>query len=99
MLSCKSKGRFLDPKNFIEKISKLPVNNILLESGPNLFSSFVDHDLIDEIIFYVSPKKLGKQAEYFYNGRKKINFFDNKQFDIVEKTLVGKDKKITLRKK
>ena len=47
----------------------------------------------------MSPEKLGKQAEYFYNGRKKINFFDNKQFDIVEKTLVGKDKKITLRKK
>ena len=99
LLNCKSYGQFLDPKNFVEKISKFPVNNILLESGPNLFSSFVDHDLIDEIIFYVSPEKLGKQAEYFYNGRKKINFFDNKQFDIVEKTLVGKDKKITLRKK
>ena len=99
LLNCKSYGQFLDPKNFVEKISKLPVNNILLESGPNLFSSFVDHDLIDEIIFYVSPEKLGKQAEYFYNGRKKINFFDNKQFDIVEKTLVGKDKKIILRKK
>ncbi len=54
---------------------------------------------IDEIIFYVSPKKLGKQAEYFYNGRKKINFFDNKQFDIVEEIQVGKDKKIILRKK
>ena len=54
---------------------------------------------IDEIIFYVSPEKLGNQAEYFYNGRKKINFFDNKQFDIVEKIQVGKDKKIVLRKK
>ena len=99
LLNCKSSGEYLDPKNFVEKISKLPVNNILLESGPNLFSSFVKNDLIDEIIFYVSPEKLGNQAEYFYNGRKKINFFDNKQFDIVEKIQVGKDKKIVLRKK
>ena len=36
LLYCKSKGRFLDPKNFIEKISRFQVNNILLESGPNL---------------------------------------------------------------
>ena len=99
LLNCKSSGEYLDPKNFVEKVSKLPVNNILLESGPNLFSSFVNNDLIDEIIFYVSPEKLGNQAEYFYNGRKKINFFDNKQFDIVEKIRVGKDKKIVLRKK
>ena len=99
LLNCKSNGEFLDPKKFVEKISRLHVSDILLESGPNLFSSFVDNDLIDEIIFYVSPEKLGKQAEYFYNGRKKIDFFDNKQFDIVEKTQVGKDKRITLRKK
>ena len=98
LLNCKSSGEYLDPKNFVEKISKLPVNNILLESGPNLFSSFVNNDLIDEIIFYVSPEKLGNQAEYFYNGRKKINFFDNKQFDIVEKIRVGMTKNI-LRKK
>ena len=99
LLHCKSKGRFLDPKNFIEKISKFQINNILLESGPNLLGSFGDSNLIDEFIFYISPEKLGSQAEYFYKGKNKINFFDNKQFDIVEETQVGKDKKIVLRKK
>ena len=99
MLNCKSKGRFLDPKNFIEKISRLQINNILLESGPNLLGSFGDINLIDEFIFYISPEKLGSQAEYFYKGKNKINFFDNKQFDIVEESRVGKDKKIVLRKK
>ena len=99
LLNCKSKGHYLDPNYFVKKISRLPVNNILLESGPRLLGSFGDNNLIDEFIFYVSPEKLGKQAEYFYNGRKKINFFDNKQFDIVEEIQVGKDKKIILRKK
>ena len=99
LLSCKSKGRLLDPKNFIEKISRFKINNILLESGPNLLGSFGDINLIDEFIFYISPEKLGSKAEYFYKGKNKINFFDNKQFDIVEETQVGKDKKIVLRKK
>ena len=99
LLSCKSKGQFLDPKNFIEKISRFQINNILLESGPNLLGSFGDVNLIDEFIFYISPEKLGSQAEYFYKGKNKINFFDNKQFDIVEETQVGKDQKIVFTKK
>ncbi len=99
LLNCKSKGRFLDPKDFIEKISRFQINNILLESGPNLLGSFGDVNLIDEFIFYISPEKLGSQAEYFYKGKNKINFFDNEQFDIVEETQVGKDKKIVFRKK
>ena len=99
LLNCRSKGRFLDPKHFVEKISKFQINTILLESGPNLLSSFGDSNLIDEFIFYISPEKLGSQAEYFYKGKNKINFFDNKQFDIVEETQIGKDKKIVLRKK
>ena len=99
LLNCKSNGQFLDPKNFIKKISKFQINNILLESGPNLLGSFGDMNLIDEFIFYISPEKFGSQAEYFYKGKNKINFFDNKQFDIVEETQVGKDKKIVFRKK
>tara|TARA_B100000614_G_scaffold137295_1_gene122223 strand:- start:91 stop:1191 length:1101 start_codon:yes stop_codon:yes gene_type:complete len=99
LLNCKRKGLYLDPKNFIEKISRFQINNILLESGPNLLGSFGDSNLIDEFIFYISPEKLGSQAEYFYKGKNKINFFDNKQFDIVEETQIGKDKKIVLRKK
>ena len=55
-------------------------------------------NLIDEFIFYISPEKLGSQAEYFYKGKNKINFFDNEQFDIVEETQLGKDKKIVSEK-
>ena len=40
-----------------------------------------------------------RQALYFYGGRKQLNFFDNKLFDIVEETNIGKDRKIVLRKK
>ena len=71
----------------------------MIESGPALLGSFGDKNLIDEYIFYLSQERLGDKASYFYGGQKKINFFESKQFDIVDEIKIGKDKKIVLRKK
>ena len=89
----------ISPKDFVKKISKQNINNILLEAGPKLLGSFGDCNLIDEYIFYISPEKLEDKALYFYGGSKQLNFFDKKLFDIVEEKIIGKDKKIILRKK
>ncbi len=99
LMRLKKNGSFISSKEFIKKISKSNINNILIEAGPKLLGSFGDNNLIDEYIFYVSREKLRDKALYFYGGRKQINFFDNKLFDIVEETSIGKDRKITLRKK
>ena len=98
LMNLKNKNS-INPKDFVKKISKLNINNILIEAGPKLLGSFGDYDLIDEYIFYISQEKLGDKALYFYGGRKQLNFFDNKLFDIVEEKNIGKDKKIILRKK
>ncbi len=89
----------ISSKDFVKKISKLNINNILIEAGPKLLGSFGDCNLIDEYIFYISQEKLEDKALHFYGGSKQLNFFDKKLFDIVEETNIGKDKKITLRKK
>ena len=94
-----SNRNHLDPVKFIERISKKNINNILIESGPALLGSFGDKKLIDEYVFYVSAERLGDKASYFYGGQNKINFFESKQFDIVDEINIGKDKKIILRKK
>ncbi len=99
LMHCAKNQNFLDPKNFVKKVSKLNVNNILLEAGPKLLGSFGDENLIDEYIFFISSEKLGNTAKHFYGGQKKINFFGGTQFDIVEELRIGKDTKIVLRKK
>ena len=99
IMNCSSNRNHLDPVNFIERLSKENINNILIESGPALLGSFGDKNLIDEYIFYLSQERLGDKASYFYGGQKKINFFESKQFDIVDEINIGKDKKIVLRKK
>ncbi len=93
------KNNLLNPEHFIKKISKKNLNSILIESGPKLLGSFGDNNLIDEYIFYISKENLGDKGSYFYAGKNKFNFFDNKQFDIVEDIEIGRDKKIVLRKK
>ena len=99
LMSLKKNSDSLSSKDFIKKISKLNINNILIEAGPKLLGSFGDNNLIDEYIFYISQEKLGDKALYFYGGSKQLNFFDKKLFDIVEETNIGKDRKIILRKK
>ena len=99
LMSLKKNSDSLSSKDFIKKISKLNINNILIEAGPKLLGSFGDNNLIDEYIFYISQEKLGNKALYFYGGSKQLNFFDKKLFDIVEETNIGKDRKIILRKK
>ena len=99
LMSLKKNSDSLSSKDFIKKISKLNVNNILIEAGPKLLGSFGDNNLIDEYIFYISQEKLGDKALYFYGGSKQLNFFDKKLFDIVDETNIGKDRKIILRKK
>ena len=99
IMNLSSNRNHLDPVKFIERISKKNINNILIESGPALLGSFGDKKLIDEYVFYVSAERLGDKASYFYGGQNKINFFESKQFDIVDEINIGKDKKIVLRKK
>ena len=98
LMNLKNKNS-INPRDFVKKISKLNINNILIEAGPKLLGSFGDCNLIDEYIFYISQDKLGDKALYFYEGSKELNFFDSKLFDIVEEKIIGKDKKIILRKK
>ena len=55
--------------------------------------------LIDYLFYKYRLNFLPYKALYFFGGRKQLNFFDNKLFDIVEETNIGKDRKIVLRKK
>ncbi len=38
------------------------INDVLLESGPGLLNQLIDQNLIDELIIYLAPRLLGKDA-------------------------------------
>lgn len=73
------------------------INNLMIESGSGMFDALLDEQLIDEIILYQAPKLLGKDRKSFSNldvTNEKLSTID---FQIIETTNLGEDKKIILR--
>jgi len=48
-----------DPRRVLQELGRRGVNSVLLEGGGGLFSSFLEHNLIDHFNFFISGKILG----------------------------------------
>jgi diaminohydroxyphosphoribosylaminopyrimidine deaminase/5-amino-6-(5-phosphoribosylamino)uracil reductase len=55
-------GRRLDLAAVVARLAELEVNELLVECGPTLAASFLQADLVDELILYVAPVLLGADA-------------------------------------
>ena len=95
----KKEGSELDLKDLVSKLTAFNYRDILIEAGPNLLSSFIKANLIDEFIIYISPKMLSNTADYFFNGKDSMNPLLSKKYEKIESLKIGIDKKIILRKK
>lgn len=47
---------------FLTRLGELEVNDLLVETGPRLASAFVTAQVFDELVIYVAPKVLGREA-------------------------------------
>ena len=63
----RSKKNFLDLEETLKWLGNKKINSVLIESGPRIITSLLNEGLIDEFIFYIAPKILGKN---------RINFLD-----------------------
>ncbi|MGI6717861.1 MAG: bifunctional diaminohydroxyphosphoribosylaminopyrimidine deaminase/5-amino-6-(5-phosphoribosylamino)uracil reductase RibD [Bacteroidales bacterium] len=84
----------LDNKNVINlesllvELGKLKIDSILLEGGGNLNFSFLENNLIDEVLYFISPKLVG--------GKDAISSVEGKGFDsIKDAVLLDKSSIIT----
>ena len=55
-------GHGLDLKAVIERLTLREVNELWVECGPRLAASFLEANLVDELILYVAPILLGADA-------------------------------------
>ena len=85
-------------KELLKKIHSLKVNDILLESGPTLITSFINQDLIDEFIIYIAPKMLSNTALSFFDGDQSKSPFNSKQFQLIEESKIKDDKKLIFKR-
>jgi len=47
------------PRALLEAVMKLGIQSLLIEGGPAITGSFLEHDLIDEVVTYLSPSIIG----------------------------------------
>jgi diaminohydroxyphosphoribosylaminopyrimidine deaminase / 5-amino-6-(5-phosphoribosylamino)uracil reductase len=55
-------GGRLDVKAVLTRLTRLEVNELLVECGPRLAAAFLEEGLVDEWILYVAPRLLGADA-------------------------------------
>ena len=60
-----SNNQKLNLKFIIKYVASQNINNIFVESGPNLLSSLITDNLVDEFLFYIAPKILGNNSKSF----------------------------------
>ena len=85
-------------KELLKKIHSLKFNDILLESGPTLITSFINEDLIDEFIIYIAPKMLSNTALSFFDGEESKSPFHSNQFELIEESTIKEDKKLIFKR-
>lgn len=58
VLSADAAGR-VDPLALLEALAARAVQSVLIEGGPTIIGSFLERDLIDEVLQYISPSLIG----------------------------------------
>ena len=88
----------IDLKQLLSKINSLKYNDVLLEAGPSLITSFINEDLIDEFIIYIAPKMLSNTALSFFYGDEAKSPFNSNQFELTDEEKIKDDRKLIFKR-
>tara|TARA_X000000368_G_C23021176_1_gene708071 strand:- start:450 stop:1457 length:1008 start_codon:yes stop_codon:yes gene_type:complete len=84
-----------DLNKIINSYKDTDICSILIEAGPKLANAFLKTELVDELIVYTSPKKLGKKGvDWFYED----NTIENYGFKLESSYKIDTDLKETFKK-
>lgn len=88
----------IDPRSALTVLGDRGICHVLVEGGPTIASSFVEHDLVDRFVLYFAPKLIGGEAPGVLNdGVKTLS--DAWELDIDAVTRVGMDVRIDARRR
>ena len=85
-------------ESLLKELAKFEINSLLVEGGSEVFSSFIDKNMVDELVFYISPKILGKDAISALNIKSPKILKNAANFKIIETVPMKEDIKIIMRR-
>ena len=82
-------------KNIVRYLAeKEAVNEVLLEAGASLSGSFIENDLVDELIIYMAPKLMGDAAKPLFKLPQFEQLSDCPQLSMIDVRTIGSDIRI-----
>jgi diaminohydroxyphosphoribosylaminopyrimidine deaminase/5-amino-6-(5-phosphoribosylamino)uracil reductase len=81
----------IDVEAVLCDLSKQGINKVLVEAGATIVAELIDKELFDEIIVYIAPKILGRDARSGFNIASPDNLSDAFGLKFVESYNVGTD--------
>ena len=82
----------------LKELPEFEINSLLVEGGSEVFSSFINKNMVDELIIYISPKILGKNAISSLNIKSPKILKNATNFKIIETVPMKEDIKIIMRR-
>lgn len=83
----------------LQDIGARGVNELHLEAGARLTGPMVAAGLVDELLIYLAPRLLGRDAREMFSFNEPATLADAMQFDLHDVTRIGDDVRIMLRAK
>ena len=85
-----------DLENLLKVLASLGCNDVLVEAGPRVVSSFLKRGFWDEWISYVAPKLLGKESRRLPD-LDIVSIQDSVSAQVTGRKMIGSDLRLILR--
>ncbi|MGH8597739.1 MAG: bifunctional diaminohydroxyphosphoribosylaminopyrimidine deaminase/5-amino-6-(5-phosphoribosylamino)uracil reductase RibD [Gammaproteobacteria bacterium] len=93
----RSATRSLDLDAVMTRLVGLEINDLLVEAGPTLVNRLLHAGYVDELVLYIAPVILGRDARAAFEGPVLQDLDLAPRFRVVETVRVGEDQRLTLR--
>ena len=88
----------VDLRELLRELGRRECNDVLVEAGPTLTSSFLEPGLCDELIVYLAPRLIGAHGKPMVHLPSIQRLEDSLQFALHNAEPIGPDLKLTLRR-
>jgi diaminohydroxyphosphoribosylaminopyrimidine deaminase/5-amino-6-(5-phosphoribosylamino)uracil reductase len=85
----------VDVAEVLNELAIRDVNEVLVESGPELAGSLLDRDLVDELVIYQAPHIMGSQTMGLVASPSWSSLTDRKSLAVTDVRRIGDDTRIT----
>ena len=88
----------IDLNLLLNELHQRRIRSVLVEAGGRFVGELINKNLVDELVVYLAPKLLGREALTAFNFSSPKLLKDAKEFTLNDTQTIGNDIRLTYRK-